>query len=97
MFDATEERELGVEVACPGPVDEVGQVKIGNVVAGNDVGVDLLDKVFPGEKEGLLGWMGEDLGAHDLGAGIDCEDVADKGFRGACLTLANQRKKKQKE
>ena len=84
---------MGVEIACPGPVDEVGQVKIGNVVAGNDVGVDLLDKVFPGEEEGLLGWVGEDLSTYDLGTGVNCEDVTDEGFRRACFMLATRAKK----
>jgi hypothetical protein len=67
-----------------GTVDEVGEVEVCNVVAYEDVGVDFEEEGFPGEEEGFLGGVFEDLGAYDLGAGVDCEDVSDEGFAGTC-------------
>ena len=68
-------------------VDEVGEVEIGDVVAYHDIGVDFEEEGFPGEEEGFLGWVFEDLGADDLGAGVNSEDIADEGFGGAYPTM----------
>jgi hypothetical protein len=90
-LDASEEGELVVEVAGAGAVDEVGQVKVCNVVAGDDVRVDLLDEIFPREEEAFLGFVGEDLGSDNLGARVDGEDVADEGFGRAFPSTDEQR------
>ena len=66
------------------PVDQVREVKVVDVVAGNDVRIGLPDKLCPTLEQGDLGVVGDDVRANDGGARVQGEDVSDERFR---LTL----------
>ena len=63
------------------PIDQVGPVKVVNIIAGDDVGVDLPDEFGPFFKQHFLFFARQDVGAHDGGAGVQGEHVADEGLR----------------
>ena len=68
------------------PVDQVRQVKVGNVVADDDVRVGLLQELAPTQEQVLLLVKLKDLSADDVGAGLQRKDVPDEGFAFACHT-----------
>lgn len=61
-------------------VDNVGEVEVHNVVASDDVRVDLQEKVSPGLQHLLLTDEGVDLRADDRGTGAQCEHVSNQGL-----------------
>lgn len=75
--------ELGrLERLCS--VDEVRQIELRDVVADDEVGVHLLDEFLPADEQvGLLLEL-DDLGADDVGAGVEGKDVANERLGLAC-------------
>ena len=74
-----EERVL-VHMKGERAVDNVGEVEVHNVVASDDVRVDLQEKVSPGLQHLLLTDEGVDLRADDRGTGAQCEHVSNQGL-----------------
>lgn len=79
-LQATEVRERR-RLERLGSVNEVGEVKLGDVVADDEVRVDRLDKLAPArEQVGLLLEL-DDVRADDVGARVEREDVAHERLR----------------
>jgi hypothetical protein len=79
----------GLERLCA--IEEVGEVKVGRVIADNDVRVALLYEASPFEEHLTLVGKVEDLGADDGRTGVEGKDVTDEGLRLACsLSWATQ-------
>jgi len=60
------------------PVDEVGEVKVVDVVAGDDVRISLTNKLCPTFEQRRFIVVGDDVGADDRRAGVQREHVADE-------------------
>ncbi len=69
-----------VNLEVLGPVEEVGKVEVGNVVACDDVRVHLVEEVPPGRKHLLLLLEGQDLGGHDGACCVEAEDISNEGL-----------------
>lgn len=59
-------------------VDEVGKIELGDVVTDDEVRIDFLEEISPGDEE--VGFLLElyHVRTNDVGAGIESEDVTDK-------------------
>jgi hypothetical protein len=76
---AQEGKVFGLELLRS--IEQVRQVEVGNIVANDDVRIALLDKLTPAlEHLGLVLEL-EHLGADDVRAGVEGEDVADEGLQ----------------
>lgn len=74
---AAEKGKIGkLERLCA--VQEIGEVKVGRVVADYHVGIDFFHKLAPGQEQLSLGAKLEYLGADNVGACVECEDVANE-------------------
>lgn len=69
-----------------GSVDQVRQVELRDVVADNEIGVDLLDKVAPLDEQVSLVLEVDDVRSDNVRAGVECKDVSDEGFGLACAS-----------
>jgi hypothetical protein len=66
-------------------IQEIGKVKVGYVVADDNVGIHLLHEISPRQQHLLLGVVGEDLSVDDQTARVEDEDITNKGF---CFSIS---------
>lgn len=67
-----------------GTIDEVGKVELGDVVADDEVRIDFLEEISPGDEE--VGFLRKlyHVCPDDVGARVESEDIADKRCALAC-------------
>ena len=79
------EKGQAVDAQRLGPIEQVVEVEVLHIVAGDDVRIDLAHKVRPLLEHGALLHVGEDLRADDVRARVEREYVA---YEGVLVALA---------
>ena len=83
----THEVKVG-HVQVLGPVEQVGQIEVVDVVSCDDVWISQSDELRPLLQEFALLVERDDVASHDLTAGVERENVADEGLG---VTLSSSR------
>ena len=78
--EATEEREVN-ELQMFRTFHEVRQIEAGDVIPDYHIRVNLLEELRPFQQQFRFIFVRNDLGASNIGAVIEREDIPDEGFR----------------
>ena len=83
--ETTKEREVN-ELQMFRTFHEVRQIEAGDVIPDYHIRVDLLKELGPFQQQFRLILVRDDLGASDIGASVERENIPDERFRFACAS-----------